>query len=41
MSNGKGDKTIQKTVSYKTWDKNYNRIFRRGENVKTNKKSKK
>lgn len=38
MNNGKGDKTRPKTVSYKTWDKNYERIFRKQKNVKTNKK---
>lgn len=27
MSNGKGDKTRPKTVSYKTWEKNWEKIF--------------
>ena len=38
MSNGKGDKTRPKTISYKTWDKNYERIFRKKENDKIKKK---
>jgi len=27
MSNGKGDSTRPKSVSYKVWDKNYEQIF--------------
>lgn len=38
--NGKGDKPRSKSVDYNTWTNNYNRIFRKGKNVKTNKKSK-
>jgi hypothetical protein len=36
--NGKGDSPRRKQVDYKTWDKNYNRIFRK---LKNNEKFKK
>lgn len=36
--NGKGDKRRPKNVDYKTWEKNYERIFRKQKDVKTNKK---
>lgn len=29
MSNGKGSKSRPKSVDYKTWEKNYNNIFRK------------
>ena len=38
MSNGKGDKRRPKSVDYKTWSKNYERIFRKKKNDKTSKK---
>jgi len=38
--NGKGDKRRPKSVDYNTWSKNYERIFRKKSNGKTNKKSK-
>jgi hypothetical protein len=38
MSNGKGDKPRPKSVSYKTWEKNYEQIFRKKNNEKTSKK---
>lgn len=40
MSNGKGDKTRPKSVDYNTWCKNYDRIFKKGKNEQTKKKSK-
>ncbi len=36
--NGKGDKRRPKNIDYKTWEKNYERIFRKQKDVKTNKK---
>lgn len=36
--NGKGDKPRPKSVSYKVWEKNYERIFRKNKDGKTNKK---
>jgi hypothetical protein len=36
--NGKGDKRRPKNVDYKTWEKNYERIFRKQKDVQTNKK---
>jgi hypothetical protein len=36
--NGKGDKRRPKSVDYKTWEKNYDRIFRNKNNDKTSKK---
>ena len=36
--NGKGSKPRPKTVDQKTWDKNYERIFKKRKNGKTNKK---
>ena len=37
--NGKGDKPRPKSVDYKTWGKNYDRIFRKkNKNGKTKKK---
>ena len=36
--NGKGDKRRPKNVDYKTWEKNYKRIFRKQKDVQTNKK---
>jgi hypothetical protein len=36
--NGKGDKPRPKSVDYKTWSKNYERIFRKTKNGKTSKK---
>lgn len=36
--NGKGDKPRPKSVDYNTWNKNYERIFRKKKNDKTNKK---
>ena len=36
--NGKGSKPRLKTVDQKTWDKNYERIFKKRKNGKTNKK---
>ena len=39
--NGKGDKRRPKSVDYQVWEKNYNRIFRKKEHEKVNKKSKK
>jgi hypothetical protein len=38
MTNGKGDKSRPKSVDYKTWEKNYERIFRKKTNEKTKKK---
>lgn len=38
MSNGKGSKPRPKSIDYKTWEKNYNNIFRKNE--KSNKISK-
>ncbi len=38
MSNGKGDKRRPKSVDYKTWEKNYERIFRKKKDEKTSKK---
>jgi len=35
--NGKGDKRRPKTIDYKTWEKNYERIFRKKDNPKTSK----
>ena len=37
MQNGKGDSRRQSLVSQKTWDDNYNRIFKKDKNVKTKK----
>jgi hypothetical protein len=36
--NGKGSKPRPKSVDYSTWSKNYERIFRKQKDVKTNKK---
>ena len=36
--NGKGDKRRPKNIDYKTWEKNYERIFRKQKDVKTSKK---
>ena len=36
--NGKGDKRRPKSVNYKTWEKNYELIFRKKKHGKTNKK---
>ena len=36
--NGKGDKRRPKNIDYKTWEKNYERIFRKQKDVQTNKK---
>jgi hypothetical protein len=36
--NGKGDKRRPKSVDYNMWSKNYERIFRKKKNEKTNKK---
>ena len=41
MSNGKGDKTRPKSVDYKTWGKNYDRIFRKRKKKKNDKTNKK
>ena len=38
--NGKGDKRRPKSVDYKVWKKNYERIFRKHKHDKTNEKSK-
>ena len=38
--NGKGDKRRPKSVDYKVWEKNYERIFRKNKHDKTNEKSK-
>jgi hypothetical protein len=38
MSNGKGDKRRPRGVNYKTWEKNYERIFRKKKDDKINKK---
>ena len=35
--NGKGDKRRPKSVDYKTWEKNYESIFRKKKVVKDNK----
>jgi hypothetical protein len=35
--NGKGDKRRPKNVDNKTWEKNYERIFRKKNNSKTSK----
>lgn len=40
MTNGKGDKPRPKGVDYITWCNNYNRIFKKVKNEKTNKKPK-
>jgi hypothetical protein len=37
MSNGKGSKRRPKSVDYKTWEKNYNRIFRSKDEHKSDK----
>lgn len=37
--NGKGSKPRPKSVDYKTWNKNYERIFGKTENKKKNQKS--
>jgi len=36
--NGKGDKRRPKSVNYKTWEKNYERIFRKKKDDKIKKK---
>lgn len=36
--NGKGDKRRPKSVDYRTWEKNYERIFRKTKHEKTSKK---
>lgn len=41
MSNGKGSKPRPKSVDYKTWDKNYNQIFRNQKNDKSKRNIKK
>jgi uncharacterized membrane protein len=38
MSNGKGDKPRPKTVNYKTWEKNWNKIFRKNNDKSKSKK---
>lgn len=38
--NGKGDQRRPKSVDYNTWSKNYDRIFKKGKNEQTKKKSK-
>jgi hypothetical protein len=38
--NGKGDKHRPKSVTYKVWEKNYERIFRKKNHDKTNEKPK-
>lgn len=38
--NGKGDRRRPKSIDYKTWEKNYERIFRKNKNDTTDKKSK-
>jgi len=41
MSNGKGSKRRQRLVDQETWDKNYERIFRKSKNAKHGKIRKK
>lgn len=41
MSNGKGSKPRPKSVDQKTWDKNYERIFRTNKEPKSDKIRKK
>jgi hypothetical protein len=36
--NGKGDKRRPKSIDYKTWEKNYEKIFRKKSNVNTKEK---
>jgi len=38
--NGKGDKPRPKTVDQKTWDKNYERIFKKVKNGKSHRSKK-
>ncbi len=41
MANGKGSKPRPKSVDYKTWEKNYNMIFKKEQNGKSQRNSKK
>lgn len=39
--NGKGSKKRPRSVDQETWDKNYERIFKKGKNTKSDKVRKK